>query len=976
MRRFYSVVLPKSIHVALALLALAAGALRAQQYSFRTFGISDGLGNLVIHRIYQDRAGFLWVSTENGIYRYDGDRFEPFGKEQGIPSNSGAGFGEAPDGSLLTGGAFGLFHLEGNRFVEINGEFKTIAWAQGIESDGKGHTWLGTDAGLVELSSTPGKAEFAQRTLPKPKGASYASAYGILIDGDVVWYGCGLELCRMDAKGTQVYARDFKLPAMPITAIRKDRSGGLWVRERNDGVMVWPAGKAGFERPKLPFPPEDLGGLPTMDSNGRILLPSPEGLLIGEGKEWQRVDRSVGLRGVVYAAFEDRQHSLWIGMAGRGLVQWRGYREWESYTSESGLAGEVVYEILPEGNGSVLVATEAGVFRGERGKFTTTFKAIPGLYGFPVHSIQRSPAGDLWIGTETRGAARYDTRTRRIEWFGEAEGLGPRQVYALRFDREQRLWAATDEGLYRSNPPYRRFSRIADLPPIRIWAIAEGTDGTLWAGGNGGLYELAGGQWKNLTRADGLSNLEVLSLGAGKDGVVWVGYRYGGGIDRVHPRDGGVTIEKGVQRAGSDGLVYFLDLDAAGRLWAGTEHGVDVWDGTRWNHYDTSDGLAWDDCDLNAFAEEPDGTVWIGTGAGLSRFKPHPHQAQETPLEVVFTRLAMGQTDVSGLHNPAFGIHSNSFFARYSVLNAPRQNAVVFRYRLGGAASGWTETSERELRFANLAPGNYFLAVEARDSDGMWSAHAAQFPFRVLTPWYSTLWFAGLCLLIPSSVVGATLRLRFLGAQRRERELVKLVEEKTADLRRANEELQRLSFTDPLTGLANRRVYTRILDRECPRMRRTGSALSLLSIDVDQFKALNDSQGHQRGDECLVLLSAELDRLCRRKIDVAARCGGEEFAIVLLESDAAWAEQTAENVRAAIEALRLPHPTSPVSPFLTVSVGVATAARDWCFTPETLAAAADRALYAAKRSGRNRVCVAERGPDGEEIVRPATAVPA
>ena len=77
-----------------------------------------------------------------------------------------------------------------------------------------------------------------------------------------------------------------------------------------------------------------------------------------------------------------------------------------------------------------------------------------------------------------------------------------------------------------------------------------------------------------------------------------------------------------MQRPGSDGLVYFLNFDARGRLWAGTERGVDMWDGPRWSHYDISDGLAWDDCNLNAFAEEPDGTVWIGTSGGLSRFKP------------------------------------------------------------------------------------------------------------------------------------------------------------------------------------------------------------------------------------------------------------------------------------------------------------------------------------------------------------------
>ena len=316
-----------------------------------------------------------------------------------------------------------------------------------------------------------------------------------------------------------------------------------------------------------------------MDDDGRILLTTPVGLLIGDSKRWQMVDRSVGLRGTVYAAFEDRQHSLWIGLAGRGLAQWLGYREWESYSTESGLASDLVYEILPQDDGSLLVGTEAGLFRGERRPIGMSFRSVPGLSGFAVHSVRRSSKGDIWIGTETRGVARIDAQTGKAEWFGERQGLADRAAYTLRFDHEQRLWVTTEAGLFMAMPPYRRFSRITELPSTRMWAVSEGSDGTVWAGGAGGLYEFAAGRWKNLTRADGLSNTEVLSLGAGPDGAVWVGYRFGGGIDRVRPQAGGVAIEKGVQRRGSDGLIYFLEFDHMGRLWAGTEHGVDVWDG-------------------------------------------------------------------------------------------------------------------------------------------------------------------------------------------------------------------------------------------------------------------------------------------------------------------------------------------------------------------------------------------------------------
>ena len=960
MRRLPIFLLRKAVLRALALLTLAGGALCAQEYSFRSFGTAEGLKNLAILQIYQDRVGFIWVSTQDGIFRYDGDRFEAFATEQGIPSNSGMTFGEAPDGSLLAGGDVGLYRLSGNHFEKLAADFNTISSAQGIESDGKGHTYLGTDVGLVELYSQPGQDQFGMRRFPQPAGTSGPAAYGILVDGDAVWYGCGLQLCRMDAAGTRVFGHESGLPDRELQGIQKDRAGNLWVRARNAGVFEWPAGKARFQRPSLPFSPQNISGIPAVDDDGRILLTTPVGLLIGDSKRWQMVDRSVGLRGTVYAAFEDRQHSLWIGLAGRGLAQWLGYREWESYSTENGLASDVVYEILPQDDGSLLVGTVAGLFRGERRPFGMSFRSVAGLSGFAVHSVRRSSKGDIWIGTDERGVARIDAQTGKAEWFGEKQGLADRAVYTLRFDHEQRLWVTTEAGLFMAMPPYRRFSRITELPSTRMWAVSEGSDGTVWAGGAGGLYEFAAGRWKNLTRADGLSNTEVLSLGAGPDGAVWVGYRFGGGIDRVRPQAGGVAIEKGVQRRGSDGLIYFLKFDHMGRLWAGTEHGVDVWDGAGWSHYDMNDGLVWDDCNLNAFADEPDGTVWIGTSGGLSRFKPIGSHALQAPLAVVFTRLANGHTDVSGLRNPSFGSHANSLIARYSALNATSQNEVIFRYRLGGATSNWTETTERELQFANLAPGSYRLEVDARGSDGRWSGRSAEFPFRILAPWYFTWWFVTICVLVALGVAWGVLILRFLGAQRRESKLRQEVAKKTADLRSANDELSVLSSTDPLTGLANKRVFDQALGWECARVQRMNSVGSLLSIDVDHFKALNDTEGHLRGDECLVALSAELARLCRRRLDLAARCGGEEFAMILPLAKSADAKRIAESVRQAIAALNIPHPASPVAPYLTVSVGVATATREWCCTREALSAAADRALYAAKNSGRNRVCVAER----------------
>jgi diguanylate cyclase (GGDEF)-like protein len=930
---------------ALAFLLLMAEPPSAQEYSFRVFGNAEGLNNLAVRQIYQDRGGFIWVSTENGIFRYDGDRFDAFGPAQGIPINSAAAFGEAPDGSLLAGGSFGLYQLRGNSFQKLPVGFKTVSWAQGIQSDGKGHTFLGTDSGLVELYSAAGQDGFAVRSFSQAPATSETSVSAVFIDGDVLWYGCGQELCRMDPDGTQVFGAGNGLPHSALMVIRKDGEGNLWVRARNAGMFVMPSGQNKFRRPEVPLP-DNVVGIPSVDADGRMLLPSPDGLLIQEGKTWHKIDRSLGLRGAVYSVFGDRQHSLWIGLAGRGLVQWRGYQEWTSYSTASGLASDIVYEILPQADGTLWVGTEGGLLRGDRQPFGIRWKKIAGLSGFPVHSVRSSPNGDLWIGTEAHGAARLHVRSGVIEWFGETRGLLGKSPYTLRLDHHQKLWASTEAGLFVSLPPYQRFSRVVELPPTQFWTVAEGSDGNVWAGGTGGLFVYANRHWKNFTQANGLSNREVLSLGPGTNGEMWIGYRFGGGIDRVHLQPGGLAVERGVQRPGTDGLVYFLEFDASRHLWAGTERGVDMWNGSRWSHYDTSDGLAWNDCDLNAFAADSAGTVWIGTSGGLSEFKPRPRLSPELPTQVVFTKLAVGGKDVSGQSNPAFSIHANSLIARYSALNVSNADHILFRYQLKGSNSAWTETTQRELQFAELAPGAYRLEVEAQDSDGNWIGQEAEFAFRILAPWYSTWWFLGLCGLTPVLVAGIVVRLRILSGQRRERELEQLKE--------AHDEIRNLAFFDPLTGLPNRRLLLDRLRQTLAAGVRSHRKRALLFVDLDDFKTLNDTLGHHIGD---LLLQEVARRIIAsiRESDTVARLGGDEF-VVLLQDLSELAEDAASQAKTIAEKilhiLQQSYLLDGRECRSSSSIGITVFGSPQDSTNEVLQQA-DIAMYQAKAAGRN-----------------------
>jgi diguanylate cyclase (GGDEF)-like protein len=189
-------------------------------------------------------------------------------------------------------------------------------------------------------------------------------------------------------------------------------------------------------------------------------------------------------------------------------------------------------------------------------------------------------------------------------------------------------------------------------------------------------------------------------------------------------------------------------------------------------------------------------------------------------------------------------------------------------------------------------------------------------------------------------------------------ELMRLVRERTEQLEEANRKLAALSYVDAITGVANRRSFDEELITESRRLPRTRTHLSLLLADIDGFKAYNDALGHQAGDECLRRVATVIAEGVRRAGDTVARYGGEEFAVLLPDTDAAGAAILAERIRSAVEQRGFPHPAMPAG-CVTISVGVTTATGKESVDPSALVNAADAALYEAKRTGRNRVRVAD-----------------
>jgi diguanylate cyclase (GGDEF)-like protein len=197
----------------------------------------------------------------------------------------------------------------------------------------------------------------------------------------------------------------------------------------------------------------------------------------------------------------------------------------------------------------------------------------------------------------------------------------------------------------------------------------------------------------------------------------------------------------------------------------------------------------------------------------------------------------------------------------------------------------------------------------------------------------------------------------------RTRNIESLVAERTVALSAANKRLQELSQTDALTGVANRRLLEERLHQEWLRLRRAKKFLALMMIDVDYFKLYNDHYGHQQGDLALVRIAQCIADTVQRPADLVARYGGEEFIVLLPDTDDK-ALELADDILQAVRQLNIPHQKSRIADQVTISIGFGFARANQLESPQQLIIAADKAMYHAKATGRNRIaCVRASSAD-------------
>ncbi len=822
---------------------------------FEHLSVAEGMAQESVLAVVQDRDGFMWFGTQNGLSRFDGYRVINYraapGKPRALSNNWVRVLHLDRHGRLWLGtdGGLNLYDPVTQSFTLFTPD-ETARRGNGnrhinaIVGDGDDGLWIGTNDGLQHFDTVLRRFTTWHHARGDERSLSDDNVNALAMDADKrLWIGTGGGLDSLGPARERIEHHVSKLGARenPVHALMVDGDARLWV-----GRM------GGLERHELQGP-----------HKGAVRR---FGAADGIGPWW------------ITALYRDAAGEIWVGTHDDGLLRWRGREDtFDSHrhavTDRHSLGDNQVSALYRDRLGTFWVGTwYAGVSRVDLGsggfaRIVRRDEAPDTLADNKARALLADGAtGRIWVGTGT-ALNHVDPATGKTTVYRH-EANNPNSIIdvpaaALAYDRSGKLWIGSRTGVTIFDPDKRRFTRMTlpgDADANNVRGMLLGDDGFMWIATRGGLHRMEpatrriesyrhdpakstsladdivrpilqdrrGRMWIGtfdgldlMDRASGrfrhfrhdpydaasLSHDEVHYLFEDSRGDIWVGTAVG--INRmVTAKDGSVSFVRYTTQHGliDDAVAAILE-DADGRLWVSTTSGLSCFDpeSGRWRSYTSADGITEGAFFDGAALRTPDGTLYFGGFNGITAFDPRAIRDNRVAPRPVVTGLAIFNQPIEQaypglLKGPIEHAESvilppsaSVFSLEFSALHfaAPERNR--FAYRLDGFDEQWVQADagKRFATYTNLDPGTYVFRVRAANKDGVWSEQVAALAITVEPPPWGTPWFRAALLALVLAAIYGGVRLRLSGLRRQKEQLAQQVSARTEEVERQNRVLER-----------------------------------------------------------------------------------------------------------------------------------------------------------------------------------------
>lgn len=953
--------------------------------AFHVFDTESGITNVSIADIAEDKYGFLWLASQSGIDRFDGYKFSNFGmwgenKKSGLETLTALQIEASEDGQYMWVGTFsGLSRLnvDTEEFkhydLPASSPFtKNVINRVKLTNDGK--LWIISERNLYSYNEDTDNIEFIS-FLPD----TTSTLTDIELVGKTLYVASTAGLYKFDPiKGKLELASSEKIN---ITRLLAGERSTLFLGTASRGVCFFNPSRNG---PSITAQcTSEIHGLSDnyvtdilLSSNSDIWIGTERGLnILPSFSPFTVVQTPVTKKD----AGNERISSLYQGRTGLVVVGTKddGFAisnpELSNFNSMKVGDGRIIGSMTGYKNNKVWVTNEKGLWLFDtvnydyEGPFTSSDakesddKSSDKLIGI-VYDEKRD---ELWVATRS-GLAKLNKQTNQLDIVAMQGKAG----YSVSVDADGDVWfGGYSDGVFVYRPSEERI--------VKQWPLSLTTRILIEDGENAWLSTVTG-----LYLANKLTG-EIVSIGqftdkiTDKTVVTWIsrskrgGYLVGtqaAGLFFI-TKEGNdlssikVTQLKRESRLSDISIGAIVEDDEYG-LWISTIEGISYLapDLSNLSYFGAENGALATGYYIGSVSLTPNNTILFGGAEGLTLFNPADVVSVKwsptihlTNIEVVSRdqdsgatyqqRVSLGESIELDYSDIALSIE----FAALDYINA---SEIRYAYKLADFETSWrfSDAKTRVATYTNLDPGRYRFTVKAINKENEWSSDEAQLEIVVVPPWWDEPIWRAILLLTILLILSSAVWFRIMSLKRRSIELSLKVEEKTKDLEAAVEQLTLLSTQDTLTGLKNRRYFTQRASAEWHEFKRHHRTFSLLIIDIDYFKHINDTYGHQAGDIVLVEIARTLEDNLRES-DVISRWGGEEFLILLPYLNVHEAYWVAEKLRKSVADTVIDIPPHKINVSITCGVADITDydSIDACIY------AVDEKLYQGKASGRNAV---------------------